>query len=341
MSTSTISAITTAVGPAAVGIVRVSGPEALRIAREIFVPAAKKSLADFPPRTLAFGHVRDGAVDVDEVLTVYMPAPHSYTAEDVVEIQCHGGAVSLQKILALTYQHGAEPAAPGEFTKRAFLNGRLDLVQAEAVMDIINARSEVALKNSLRLQEGYLSRELEKIRQELLAVIVNLEAVIDYPEEDIEDVTYARLEQSINRARAAGGNFSVPGRDRPDFAGRFAHGDRGPAQRGQIQFAEPAFERRPGPGKPVCRYDQGRDRGTTGCGRDSFGAGRYGGHPQDGRFCGTARYQAQPGTFSQGGTGHRGYRRYGSFDGSRRGNLDGGAGETLRVNRKQSRPGAE
>ncbi len=133
MSTSTISAITTAVGPAAVGIVRLSGPQALNIAREIFVAAGRKSLPDYPPRTLVFGHVREGAVDVDEVLAVYMPAPHSYTAEDVVEIQCHGGAVSLQKILALTYQHGAEPAAPGEFTKRAFLNGRLDLVQAEAV----------------------------------------------------------------------------------------------------------------------------------------------------------------------------------------------------------------
>ena len=201
MSTSTISAITTAVGPAAVGIVRLSGPQALNIAREIFVAAGRKSLPDYPPRTLVFGHVREGAVDVDEVLAVYMPAPHSYTAEDVVEIQCHGGAVSLQKILALTYQHGAEPAAPGEFTKRAFLNGRLDLAQAEAVMDIINARSEAALKNSLRLQEGYLSRELEKIRQELLAVVVNLEAVIDYPEEDIEDVTYPQLQKSIGRAR--------------------------------------------------------------------------------------------------------------------------------------------
>jgi tRNA modification GTPase len=201
MGASTISAITTAVGPAAVGIVRLSGPQSLNIAREIFVPAAKKSLADFPPRTLVFGHVRDQGRDVDEVLAVYMPGPHSYTAEDVVEIQCHGGAVSLQKILALTYEHGAAPAAPGEFTKRAFLNGRLDLVQAEAVMDIINARSEVALKNSLRLQEGYLSRELEKIRQELLAVIVNLEAVIDYPEEDIEDVTYAKLKVSIANAR--------------------------------------------------------------------------------------------------------------------------------------------
>lgn len=201
MGASTISAITTAIGPAAVGIVRLSGPQSLNIAREIFVPAAKKSLADFPPRTLVFGHVREKDRDVDEVLAVYMPAPHSYTAEDVVELQCHGGAVSLQKILALTYEHGAEPAAPGEFTKRAFLNGRLDLVQAEAVMDIINARSEVALKNSLRLQEGYLSRELEKIRQELLAVIVNLEAVIDYPEEDIEDVTYGQLQVSIAKAR--------------------------------------------------------------------------------------------------------------------------------------------
>ena len=200
MATSTISAITTAIGPAAVGIVRLSGPKSLRIAREIFFPAGEKSFAAYAPRTMVFGHVREQNLDIDEVLAVYMPAPHSYTAEDVVEIQCHGGAVSLQKILALTYTHGAEPAEPGEFTKRAFLNGRLDLVQAEAVMDIINARSEAALKNSLRLQEGYLSKELEQIRQELLAVIVNLEAVIDYPEEDIEDVTYAQMEKSIGCA---------------------------------------------------------------------------------------------------------------------------------------------
>ena len=102
MSTSTISAITTAVGPAAVGIVRLSGPQALNIAREIFVAAGRKSLPDYPPRTLVFGHVREGAVDVDEVLAVYMPAPHSYTAEDVVEIQCHGG-LGLHTILRAPY----------------------------------------------------------------------------------------------------------------------------------------------------------------------------------------------------------------------------------------------
>ena len=196
----TISAITTATGLAAVGIVRLSGPKSLSISREIFLSSSKKHLDAYPKRSMVYGHIFDHDEAIDEVLAVYMPAPHSYTAEDVVEIQCHGGTASLQKILGLTYQYGARPAEPGEFTKRAFLNGRIDLVQAEAVMDIINAKSEAALRNSLRLQEGYLSKELKEIRQQLLDVIVNLEAVIDYPEEDIEDVTYKKMEGSITEA---------------------------------------------------------------------------------------------------------------------------------------------
>ncbi len=212
MAAATISAITTAMGMAAVGIVRMSGPRSLDIAQEIFFPASGKSLQDYPPRTMVFGHIREQNMDVDEVLTVYMPKPHSYTAEDVIEIQAHGGPVGLEKILSLTYKHGAQPAAPGEFTKRAFLNGRLDLVQAESVMDIINSRSETALKNSLRLQEGYLSQELERIRQELLGIIVHLEAVIDYPEEDIEEVTYGKLQQEIGKAGTAVTKLAAQGR---------------------------------------------------------------------------------------------------------------------------------
>ncbi len=165
MAEDTISAVTTALGEGAVGIVRISGPEALAVGETLFKAASGKALGAYPVNTLAYGHVydTDGSL-VDEVLAVYMRAPRSYTAEDVVEIQCHGGVQPLQKILQLTFVAGARPAEAGEFTKRAFLNGRIDLTQAEAVMDIV----------------------------------VHLEAVIDYPEEDIEDVTYGRVQESLS-----------------------------------------------------------------------------------------------------------------------------------------------
>ena len=197
----TISAVTTALGEGAVGIIRISGPEALKIGEALFKAASGKALGQYPVNTLAYGHVydTDGSL-VDEVLAVYMRAPRSYTAEDVVEIQCHGGIQSLKKILALTYKAGARPAEGGEFTKRAFLNGRIDLTQAEAVMDIIRSRSEASLKLAARQQQGQLAGVLRSLRKQLVDVVVNLEAVIDYPEEDIEDVTYSRVEESINSA---------------------------------------------------------------------------------------------------------------------------------------------
>ncbi len=194
----TISAVTTTLGEGAVGIIRISGSEALKIGEALFRAASGKALGAYPVNTLAYGHVydTDGSL-VDEVLAVYMRAPRSYTAEDVVEIQCHGGLQSLKKILALTYNAGARPAEPGEFTKRAFLNGRIDLTQAEAVMDIIRSRSEASLKLAARQQQGQLAKALRSLRKNLVDVVVNLEAVIDYPEEDIEDVTYSRVQESI------------------------------------------------------------------------------------------------------------------------------------------------
>ena len=199
----TISAVTTAPGNAAIGIVRISGPEALQIAGRMFFAASGKKLEEYPPHTMAYGHVRDEkGNEIDEVLTVYMKAPRSYTAEDVVEIQCHGGMQSIRQILSLTYFYGARPAEPGEFTKRAFLNGRIDLVQAESVMDIINSKSSAALKIAVQQQEGFLSGKLRSIRKKLRDVIVHLEAVIDYPEEDIEDVTYREVEEAICGALA-------------------------------------------------------------------------------------------------------------------------------------------
>lgn len=195
----TISAVATALGEGSIGIIRVSGERALEIGEKLFKAASNKRIAEYPVNTLIYGHVYD--LDdsiVDEVLAVYMKGPRSYTAEDVVELQCHGGIQSLKKLLQLTYSAGARPAEPGEFTKRAFLNGRIDLTQAEAVMDIIQSRSEQGLKLAARQQQGQLAKELRALRHNLVDVIVNLEAVIDYPEEDIEDVTYGRVVDTLD-----------------------------------------------------------------------------------------------------------------------------------------------
>lgn len=198
----TISAAATAMGEGAIGIVRISGPRSCEIAERIFKSASGRSLTKYHPNTLIYGHVLDAeGATVDEVLAVFMRAPHSYTAENVVELQAHGSLRSLQKILSLTYEAGARPAEPGEFTKRAFLNGRIDLVQAEAVMDIIRARSEASLKLALRQQQGQLSRELAVLRRKLVDVIVAIEAVIDYPEEDIEEITLAKVKTAIEETR--------------------------------------------------------------------------------------------------------------------------------------------
>lgn len=198
MVENTISAVITALGEGAVGIVRISGADALATAEKIFKSRSGKKLSEYQHHTLVYGHVTDAdGTMVDEVLCVYMQAPHSYTAEDVVEIQSHGGIQSLKKILVLTYQNGARPAEAGEFTKRAFLNGRIDLTQAEAVMDIIRSRSEASLKLAVRQQNGQLAQELRKLRSKMLDVVINLEAVIDYPEEDIEDVTFDTVAGSI------------------------------------------------------------------------------------------------------------------------------------------------
>lgn len=203
MAEDTISAVITALGEGAVGIVRISGADALATAEKIFKSRSDKKLSEYQHHTLVYGHVTDAdGTMVDEVLCVYMQAPHSYTAEDVVEIQSHGGIQSLKKILALTYQNGARPAEAGEFTKRAFLNGRIDLTQAEAVMDIIRSRSEASLKLAVRQQNGQLAQELRKLRSKMLDVVINLEAVIDYPEEDIEDVTFDTVAGSIANTAA-------------------------------------------------------------------------------------------------------------------------------------------
>ncbi|MDD5129739.1 MAG: tRNA uridine-5-carboxymethylaminomethyl(34) synthesis GTPase MnmE [Candidatus Omnitrophica bacterium] len=179
----TIAAISTATGEGGIGIVRLSGSRSLAVAGKIFVGVDKIKPANYQSYTMHYGQIVDNHKVVDEVILSVMRGPKSYTRQDVVEINCHGGLLSLRKILDLTLRHGCRLAQPGEFTKRAFLNGRIDLAQAEAVIDIIRAKTDSALKISLSQLNGALSREINRIRRGLLDILVILEANIDFPEE--------------------------------------------------------------------------------------------------------------------------------------------------------------
>lgn len=191
----TIAAISTAVGEAGIGIVRISGKKSLEIARLIFKGNKVKELNDDHNRKLTYGHIIDNKSGelIDEVLIVYMKGPHTYTREDMVEIYCHGGIISVRKVLELILGNGARLAEPGEFTKRAFLNGRLDLSQAEAVIDMIRAKTDKSFEASLDQLEGSLSKKIKEIRDIILSMIAHVEVSIDYPDEDIEEVTYEEL----------------------------------------------------------------------------------------------------------------------------------------------------
>lgn len=181
----TIAAIATPLGEGGVGIVKISGPEAGLILEQLFVPAGRTTRLE--PRRLTFGHISDlqtGDV-IDEVLVVTMPAPHSYTRQDVIEIQAHGGVVPLRRILQLTLMAGARLAEPGEMTLRAFVNGRLDLVQAEAVLDVVQARTEAALRVATEQLGGKLSARVRAVRAQLVDVLAYLEASIDFVEDEI------------------------------------------------------------------------------------------------------------------------------------------------------------
>lgn len=192
----TIAAISTAYGEGGIGIIRISGENALSVLKDIFKPLSGHD--EFPSRKMVYGKVigEKGSI-IDEALAVYMKGPKTYTAEDVVEINCHGSMVSLRKTLALVLRKGARIAEPGEFTKRAFLNGRLDLSQAEAVMDIIKAKTEKSFDVALSQLEGGISKKVKDIRKELLNILVNITVNIDYPDEDIEELTYEKLKKDI------------------------------------------------------------------------------------------------------------------------------------------------
>lgn len=178
----TIAAIATAMSNSGIGIIRVSGSDAISIADRMFVAANKKKLVDSKSHTVHYGHiVFDGKI-IDEVLVTVMKGPHSYTREDVVEINCHGGVVVLNRVLEICFLCGSRPANPGEFTKRAFLNGRIDLSQAEAVIDIINSKNEYALSNSEKQLNGKVSNKVKSLREEIINEIAFIEAALDDPE---------------------------------------------------------------------------------------------------------------------------------------------------------------
>jgi tRNA modification GTPase len=182
----TIVAPATPPGSSGIGIVRLSGPAALAIAGRIFRPSGKQEIKEFPSHTLHHGFIHNGRGDIDEVLLTLMRSPHSFTREDVVEINCHGGSLPLRKTLDLCLQAGARLAEPGEFTKRAFLNGRIDLAQAEAVIEVINAKSEAALKAATAQLEGVVSQQIKTWQEQLLGVLAQVEVELDFPEEELE-----------------------------------------------------------------------------------------------------------------------------------------------------------
>ena len=197
---SAIAAISTPLGTGGVGIIRISGKNATEIADRIFVSVNGKKLSSSKGYRAYFGRIFDGETAVDEVVCLVFRAPHSYTGEDVVEINCHGGVVLLKKILRLVLQNGAQAAAPGEFTKRAFLNGKLDLSEAESVMTLISAQGEQGANAAFNQLEGSLSRKIEKINSSLLSLAAHIAAWVDYPDDDIEELGNNELYSTIYNA---------------------------------------------------------------------------------------------------------------------------------------------
>lgn len=216
----TIAAVSTPTGEGGIGIVRISGRDAVKIAGRIFVSGGQKKPSRFKSHTIHYGHIVDNHDGrrpagggrrkhfrapkiIDEVLLTVMKAPRTYTREDVVEINCHGGIVAVRKVFELSVKNGARPAEPGEFTRRAFLNGRLDLAQAEAVLDIIRSKTDAGLRASLNQLEGDLSEEIRIIRQSIIRICAEIEAAIDFPEEDIDADTAGGWLKDIKTRKAS------------------------------------------------------------------------------------------------------------------------------------------
>lgn len=202
--TDTIAAISSAAGNSGIGIIRVSGDEAIEVVDKIFRPTNKnKKLANVESHTVHYGHIMDGDKTLDQVLVIVMKNPHSYTGEDTVEIDCHGGMLILKKVLDLVLKNGARTAEPGEFTKRAFLNGRIDLSQAEAVMDLINSKNDFALNSSIEQLKGGVSDAIKDIRKDIIYHIAFIESALDDPEhislDGYDEEITEMLNENINK----------------------------------------------------------------------------------------------------------------------------------------------
>lgn len=195
---STIVSISTAPGIGGIGIVRMSGENTFKILEEIFKPKKEQKIDEIKGYTIKYGHIVENDEIIDEVLVSYFKSPRSYTTEDMCEINSHGGNFIMKKILELCLENGAELAEPGEFTKRAFLNGRIDLAQAESVIDVINAKSEKEAQSGINQLEGFLSNEIKSIKQEIMDVLVNIEVTIDYPEYDVPEVQKQEISKMLD-----------------------------------------------------------------------------------------------------------------------------------------------
>lgn len=196
----TIAAISTAVGSGGIGIVRISGSEAIELAEDIFVSNKGKRLSEQKSHTLHYGNIVCEGKIIDEVLVSVMRAPNTYTKEDIVEINTHGGHRAVTAVLNTVIKKGARLAEPGEFTKRAFLNGRIDLTQAEAVIDIINAKTDKSRETAVARLEGRLSAEIKELREGILTMLAHIEAAVAYPEHDDETMTYEMIEKGTREA---------------------------------------------------------------------------------------------------------------------------------------------
>lgn len=196
----TIAAISTSIGDSGIGIVRMSGSKSLEILNKIFKSIKNKDTMTMKSFSIRYGHIIDpvGGIIIDEVIVSFMKAPNTYTKEDVVEINCHGGIVPVKKILSILLDNGARLAEPGEFTKRAFLNGRIDLSQAEAVIDVIRSKTDESMELAVNQIQGKLSKKIRIIMNRILNVLANIEAAIDFPEEDVEDITISKIKDEEN-----------------------------------------------------------------------------------------------------------------------------------------------
>ena len=197
----TIVAIATATGESGIGIVRLSGEKSIDIVKNFFKPYDKKEIDEKSNRMMKYGHIYDKDELIDEVMVCFMFAPHTYTRENIVEIFTHGGIVCLKRVLNLCLENGADLAEKGEFTKRAFLNGRLDLTQAEAVIDVINSKTNSSFDVAMEQLRGRFSKEINEIRKEITDVLVDIAVNIDYPDEDIEFILYDKLEKELRQIK--------------------------------------------------------------------------------------------------------------------------------------------